>query len=212
MYQLNETFFSLKGEGIWTGYPMYFIRFSGCNIGCPFCDTDYAQRLSVDDTFILREVNLYKAQRVVITGGEPMMHEKEVYHLVNYLHYLGLFIHLETNGTIATNVYGEFDWIALSPKRGEIKLAPKALNFADEVKIPWDGGEYGADFVEEMVAKTPNAKYRYLLPITKSLKEGDRTRSDFINTRVESAINFILSRTELKLMLCHQLHKCLNFK
>jgi 7-carboxy-7-deazaguanine synthase len=212
-YKLIETFYSLKGEGIWTGFPMYFIRFFGCLTKCPFCDTPSEATMEVDDSFLLQEIFKSGARRIVITGGEPILQENLRF-LINQLHKHGLFVHLESNGSIETTLYREFDWVAISPKNEDVSI--RAMNFADEIKIPWaDSGKYkslyGVDFVNKILRKT-TAKYRYLLPLAKSIKEGDRTRNDFIDENVQSAIKFCKDHPETGLGVCHQLHKCYGIK
>ncbi len=213
-YKLIETFYSLKGEGVWTGYPMYFIRFFGCNTNCTFCDTPSEATMEGYDQFLLNEIFLYKARRIVITGGEPILQEAILPHLISLLHEHGLFVHLESNGSIESNIYSSFDWVAISPKN--LSVSRRAMTFADEVKIPWaDSKEhkptYGVDFVNKILRKT-TAKYRYLLPLAKNLAEGDRTSNDFIDENVRSAIQFCLDHPELSLGVCHQLHKCYRIK
>ncbi|MDE6786634.1 MAG: 7-carboxy-7-deazaguanine synthase QueE, partial [Muribaculaceae bacterium] len=73
MRKINEIFYSLQGEGHHTGYPSVFIRFSGCNLQCPFCDTRHNDGVGMTDTDIIQAVKLYKADWVVLTGGEPSM-------------------------------------------------------------------------------------------------------------------------------------------
>ena len=74
MRKINEIFYSLQGEGHHTGYPSVFIRFSGCNLECPFCDTDHEEGVYMSDDDIIHAVNLYTASWIVLTGGEPALH------------------------------------------------------------------------------------------------------------------------------------------
>ena len=71
MYKINEIFYSIQGEGINAGVPAVFIRFSGCNLSCPFCDTEHGEgnMMTADD--IVAEVKKYPARLAVVTGGEP---------------------------------------------------------------------------------------------------------------------------------------------
>ena len=74
MYKINEIFHSLQGEGFYTGTPAVFVRFSGCNLRCAFCDTSHqdGQMMSLEE--IINEVNKYPlAPLVVLTGGEPSL-------------------------------------------------------------------------------------------------------------------------------------------
>ena len=73
MRKINEIFYSLQGEGFHTGTPAVFIRFSGCNLKCPFCDTQHEERVLMSDEDIMDEVKKYPATMVILTGGEPSL-------------------------------------------------------------------------------------------------------------------------------------------
>lgn len=127
MYQINEIFYSLQGEGANTGTPAIFIRFSGCNLRCPFCDTDFSQStpMSVED--ILAEVAQYPSEMIIFTGGEPSLQLDQT--LVDALRAEDYVLAIETNGTHA--LPEGLDWITVSPKRGSRLV----LTEADEVKV-----------------------------------------------------------------------------
>ena len=130
MYDLVEIFESLQGEGRNTGRPCVFIRFAGCNLRCPWCDTDVAKKFSASLADIQRELKQYKARSVILTGGEPTL-VKEMPELVAALKKESYWIGVETNGTIAADWLGFADYVACSPKRG----AELALTAADEVRV-----------------------------------------------------------------------------
>ena len=71
MRKINEIFYSLQGEGFHTGTPAVFIRFSGCNLKCSFCDTQHEEGVLMSDEEILDAVGEYPATTVILTGGEP---------------------------------------------------------------------------------------------------------------------------------------------
>lgn len=130
--KVNEIFYSLQGEGFNTGTPAVFVRLSGCNLQCPFCDTEHAEGKEMTEGEIVEEVSRYKASLVVITGGEPALQLTES--LVELLHFLGKTVAVETNGTI--ELPKNVDWITLSPK--DVFLGEKAkpvLTEADELKV-----------------------------------------------------------------------------
>ena len=99
MYRVNEIFYSLQGEGYWTGTPMVFLRFSGCNLKCPFCDTDHSSYQEMSAGEIVAEMLQAggDCRRACVTGGEPSLQLDKA--LVEALHGAGFEVHVETNGT-----------------------------------------------------------------------------------------------------------------
>lgn len=133
-YRIHEIFLTLQGEGYHTGCPAVFVRFSGCNLRCPFCDTDFAsfRELTADD--ILAEVQrLSPAPQtlIILTGGEPSLQVDAP--LLRVLHTSGKTICIETNGTHP--LPDGIDWITCSPKQGTRVVLPRA----DELKIVYLG-------------------------------------------------------------------------
>jgi len=127
-YLINEIFYTIKGEGYWSGRPAVFCRLSRCNLWtgreedrasavCNFCDTDfnYAERLDVDEVvdrvFSAWPTHAVKPM-VVFTGGEPLLQLDAP--LINKLKDLGFYTAVETNGTIVAP--NELDWVCVSPK------------------------------------------------------------------------------------------------
>ena len=135
MKKINEIFYSLQGEGHHTGYPSVFIRFSGCNLQCPFCDTRHNEGVAMTDTDIVHAVNLYKADWVVLTGGEPSMWIDADF--IRLLHQAtGKKIAIETNGT--RPLPEGIDWVTVSPKTGIADMIgdPEIrVDRADEIKV-----------------------------------------------------------------------------
>ena len=123
MRKINEIFYSLQGEGYHTGTPAVFIRFSGCNLKCPFCDTQHEDGILMSDEDIVTEVSRYPAATVILTGGEPSLWIDREF--VDCLHQAGKYVCIETNGThpLPDNI----DWVTCSPKQG-VKLEI-TLNF-----------------------------------------------------------------------------------
>ena len=136
MYRINEIFYSLQGEGYWTGTPIVFVRFSGCNLHCPFCDTDHLPHTDMSRADILSAVAEAggECRRVCFTGGEPGLQLDDA--LVRTFHDAGYTLHVETNGTCL--LPEGIDWITVSPKeqvrglRGDGKVI---LPRADELKL-----------------------------------------------------------------------------
>ena len=115
---ISETFYSLQGEGELTGVPSVFIRTSGCNLRCNWCDTPYASwnpegtERSVDE--LVAEVRRHPARHVVLTGGEPMI-AKNIRDLAAALRAAGQHITIETAATVAPDGIA-CDLASLSPK------------------------------------------------------------------------------------------------
>ena len=130
MYNLVEIFESLQGEGRNMGRPCVFLRFAGCNLKCPWCDTDVEKRFVASLPALLAELGQYKAKSVILTGGEPTI-QADMPELVAALKKAGYWIGVETNGTNDADWFGFVDYVACSPKRG----ASLSLVEADEVRV-----------------------------------------------------------------------------
>lgn len=133
MYDLVEMFESLQGEGRNVGRPCAFVRFAGCNLACPWCDTDVTRRFSASAEEIVAELSGFRARSVILTGGEPTL-VADMPELVAALKGAGFWIGVETNGTTAADWLAFVDYVACSPKRG----APIAIAAADEVRVVAD--------------------------------------------------------------------------
>lgn len=134
VYPIVETFHSVQGEGLWTGTSAFFIRLAGCDVGCPWCDTKISWSTKPHGIIAIEELQ-QQAQAaqpfmVVITGGEPLMHDLTP--LTQALTQAGLRLHLETSG--AHGLSGQFDWISLSPKRFK-PPQPEIYNCVHELKV-----------------------------------------------------------------------------
>lgn len=139
-YRVNEIFYSLQGEGYWTGTPMVFVRLSGCNLQCPFCDTQHQTftQLSADEILSTVRSKGGACRRICLTGGEPSLQLDEA--LLSAFHTAGYSIHMETNGTHP--LPAGVDWVTLSPKEDVPGLTGNGrvvLEKADELKLVFDG-------------------------------------------------------------------------
>lgn len=114
MKKVNEIFYSLQGEGYYTGTAAVFIRFCGCNLRCDFCDTSFEEGEWMSDEEIAKEIDRYPARHIVLTGGEPGLSVTPDF--IRLLKSLGKYIQIETNGTCA--LPEGIDWITCSPKPG----------------------------------------------------------------------------------------------
>ena len=136
MYRVNEIFYSLQGEGYWTGTPMVFVRLSGCNLRCPFCDTDHAEYREMTAAGIVAEAQRIggACRRICLTGGEPLLQADTA--LIQAFHQGGYQVHVETNGT--RPLPAAMDWVTLSPKTEVTGLQGNGrvvLERADELKL-----------------------------------------------------------------------------
>ena len=138
MYPINEIFCSLQGEGEKTGTVSVFIRMSGCNLRCAFCDTDHQSHTMMSAPEIVEQVMRYPgAPLIVLTGGEPALHIDNA--LIQALKLTGKTIAIETNGTLP--LPDGIDWVTLSPKtafKGGEAL-PCIITSCDELKVVYTG-------------------------------------------------------------------------
>lgn len=129
-----EHFYTIQGEGSHQGRAAYFIRLGGCDVGCAWCDVkdswDAGKHplVSIDD--LVKIVVATPAKLVVITGGEPLMHDLTV--LTALLQAKGFETNIETSGSHPLS--GNWDWICLSPKKFKAPL-PNVVTFANELKV-----------------------------------------------------------------------------
>lgn len=135
--KITEIFPSIQGEGLRQGEATLFIRLSGCNLKCPFCDTKYAWDGGADFTTeqVLEKIKQTKlrfpAEWVCVTGGEPLL--QDLGSLVKKLKSENFKIQVETNGTIYQPL--PVDWYTLSPKPAEYFFNPEYKKRAKEIKL-----------------------------------------------------------------------------
>jgi len=156
-YKVNEIFYSLQGEGYHTGIASVFIRLSGCNLHCAFCDTRHEQGTMMSLPEIVEQVMRYpRAPLIVLTGGEPSLWIDEDF-VTGLKQMTGKRIAIETNGTHALP-HG-IDWVTLSPKTGigDSGKAPVILDHCDELKVVY----LGQDLAQY---NNITATHRYLQP------------------------------------------------
>jgi 7-carboxy-7-deazaguanine synthase len=134
MLPVMEDFYTLQGEGYHQGKAAYFIRLGGCDVGCVWCDVKDSWDASKHPKFKVESLKLKvletPAKLVVITGGEPLMHNLD--ELTTSLKAAGLQTNIETSG--AHPLSGTWDWICLSPKKFKAPLAD-ILPMANELKV-----------------------------------------------------------------------------
>jgi 7-carboxy-7-deazaguanine synthase len=157
-----EQFYTIQGEGFNTGRAAYFIRLGGCDVGCVWCDVkeswdaDAHPRYAVTD--LVASASEFPGRNVVITGGEPLMHN--CLPLTKALQEAGFKTWIETSG--AHPLSGNWDWICVSPKKFKAPL-PEVLAHADELKIiVFNDSDF--KWAEEHAALVPSTTRLYLQP------------------------------------------------
>ena len=117
----------MQGEGTWTGTPAVFVRLAGCNLACDFCDTDYSTKFfaGVDEVVARVRDAGGECPMVVLTGGEPLA-QSQTPALIDALRRDGRRVHVESNGTIFTELSDDV-WLCVSPKeRVDARMAQRA--------------------------------------------------------------------------------------
>lgn len=182
-YPVMEHFYTLQGEGHYTGHAAYFIRLGGCDVGCVWCDVKESWPMEAHPTYDVAEmvawVKQFPVKIVVITGGEPTMHDLAP--LTQALKAEGLKTHIETAGVYPLT--GTWDWVTLSPKKFKAPLQEN-MPLADELKVvvfnksdfewaekhrkevsencllylqtEWDKRDVNTPLILEYIAKDPN--------------------------------------------------------
>lgn len=131
---LMEQFYTIQGEGFYSGRAAYFIRIAGCDVGCVWCDVKESWEahlhpvVSIDE--IIKSVKQSGTNFVVITGGEPTMYD--LHTLINQLKTNNIEVAIETSGTNC--LLGDVDWYCFSPKKFKSPVA-EAYERANELKI-----------------------------------------------------------------------------
>lgn len=127
--KVNEIFLSIQGESVYTGLPTVFVRFSGCNLRCSYCDTEYAYEdgVEIEPEGIFQEIRKHFYKRVCITGGEPLLQrdlEKLLVLLKDY------------NVTIETNGSMDISLMKLGPKHSYvIDMKSPSSGVSEEMRL-----------------------------------------------------------------------------
>ncbi|MEM9935843.1 MAG: 7-carboxy-7-deazaguanine synthase QueE [Bacteroidota bacterium] len=134
MLPVMEHFYTLQGEGAWTGTASYFIRLAGCDVGCHWCDVKESWTVQEKQIMpiqaLVEHVLETGCKHVVITGGEPSLYNLNF--LVDQLHAHDIAVHIETAGT--NPLTASLDWVCLSPKKFKRPI-PEVYPLADELKV-----------------------------------------------------------------------------
>ena len=204
MLKVNEIFYSIQGESSFLGIPFVFVRLTGCNLRCSYCDTKYAyeegEELTVEQ--ILKQVKKYKCSYVEITGGEPLLQDDTPF-LVDSLIDKGFNVLVETNGTKDVSVISDKATIIMDikcPSSGESEKIDweniKKLDKKDEVKfVIAEKSDY--DWAKEIITER-NLTYKLevlLSPVREKLDPAVLTEwilRDNLKVRVQLQLHKIL--------------------
>jgi organic radical activating enzyme len=192
-----EAFYTIQGEGFYQGHAAYFVRLGGCDVGCVWCDVKESwdaeahPKLSIKE--IVDEAKQFEGRLVVITGGEPLMHDTTA--LTNAFKDAGFATNIETSGS--SPLSGEWDWICLSPKKFKEPLL-EVCEKANELKIVvYNKSDF--EWAEKYAALVPRNCQLYLQP------EWSK-----IDSMIDGIISYIQQNPKWQLSL--QLHKYIGVR
>lgn len=177
-FPIVEQFYSIQGEGFHTGKPAYFIRFGGCNVCCGWCDVkeSWNPHIHPIETLdaIVQNVKRHKADSIVVTGGEPLMHTLDLF--CKTLQDIGVQLFLETSGT--HQLSGTWSWICLSPKKHH---HPKESMYriANELKVIIDT-TLDFEWAEQCAQKVSDNCVLYMQPEWNSYEDAIPGIVDYI--------------------------------
>ncbi len=194
MLPLMEEFYTIQGEGFYTGKAAYFIRIGGCDVGCHWCDVKESWNADLHPATeaikIVENVKIY-ANTVVITGGEPLMWNMDF--ITKELKDQNIKVHIETSG--AYPLSGNWDWICLSPKKTKLPLSD-IYQKANELKIIiYNKNDF--KFAEEQASKVKDKCELFLQP--------EWSNRDKMTPLI---VDYVMQNPQWKISL--QTHKYLN--
>ena len=153
--KVKEIFYSLQGEGGRQGEASIFIRLSGCNLKCDFCDTDFSGGETMELPQILSVIRQFPCQWIIWTGGEPALQLTD--EVIAFFKQRGYFQAVESNGHYPLS--GLLDYTVVSPK-GNPDYAKSLNPSVDEIRLPVEKGDTIPDF-----ERLPKAKHYFLSPV-----------------------------------------------
>ena len=198
MLRVNDIFYSLQGEGHNVGRAAVFIRFAGCNLRCPFCDTEFESFRDMTADEIIEAIAPFESRFVVLTGGEPTLQVDEAF--VDLLHTHGYEVAMESNGTVPAP--RNLDWLTVSPKRPLKEGWGSEMKHPDEIKIVFSSAE-DVETICGSLTPTRLGASLYLQPCD----TGDAERNRSI---VVACVDYIKRHPEWRLSL--QTHKLIGIE
>ncbi len=191
-YPVMESFYTLQGEGAYQGAAAYFVRLAGCDVGCFWCDVkdswDATIHPVLNVTEIVETATQFEGRLVVITGGEPLLHDCTG--ITSAFKNAGFRTHIETSGS--SPLTGNWDWICLSPKKFKAPL-PQICTLANELKVVIYN-KHDFAWAEQYAALVSPSCKLYLQP------EWDK-----MDSNIDAIISYIQQNP--KWQLCLQIHK-----
>lgn len=170
MIKINEIFYSIQGESSYVGWPTVFVRTSGCNLRCTYCDTTYAYYDGEKQTLesIIETIASYGAKYVCVTGGEPLL-QSESFDLMSRLCDLGYIVSLETSGSISC------------------EKVDKRVKKIIDVKTP-DSGEPDSFLIQNLSTVTPLDEFKFVICSEKDFFWSE----DFVKRNLSNSANMVL--------------------
>jgi organic radical activating enzyme len=191
--KVKEIFYSLQGEGGRQGEASIFIRLSGCNLKCDFCDTDFFGGERMELSQILSVIRKFPCQWIIWTGGEPALQLTD--EAIAFFKYAGYFQAIESNGHYPLSSL--LDYTAVSPKENP-DYAKEFNPSVDEVRLPIKKGDMIPPFEQ-----LPKAKHYFLSPI---FTDDESETKENINNCVEQVKQMPHWRLSL------QIHKLIHIE
>lgn len=191
---VKEIFYSLQGEGGRQGEASIFIRLTGCNLHCEFCDTDHAGGTEMHIHTILSHINQYPAKWIIWTGGEPTLQLTD--EVLSFFQQEGFLQAIESNGTHPLSSL--LNYRTISPK-GENAASIKQINpQVEEVRLPVRKGDRLPD-----MASLPQSQFYFLSPIFEEEKKKT-------NENIQYCVDYIKQHPLWRLSL--QIHKLIGIE
>lgn len=216
MYKINEIVQTIHGEQPFTGLPCLLVRFSGCDIKCPYCDTDHSKFNLWEPEKLVRVINESKLKSVLITGGEPFIQE-ELDYLIEKVR-LDKKIVIETNGNALISNEASLRWLKVTLVM-DVKLFDNLkyfnpinltkLNPGDVIKfVFWDYKSFSdaATFLEDNISRLPHEIIATFSPTVDFIKMGKTPK--VVDRIIELQERYPFIRVVLQV----QLHKILGVK
>jgi len=182
--KVKEIFYSLQGEGGRQGAASIFIRLSGCNLNCDFCDTDFSGGEEMSLQQILTAIRKFPCKWIVWTGGEPTLQLTEF--CLIFFKLAGYLQAVESNGS--NRLYSLFNYTVISPKEDTFDILQELNTRVDEIRMP-----IRVNDPIPMMESLPRADYYFLSPIFTKSKAETKANIDYCVEQVKQHPEWRLS-------------------